>query len=185
MLSCEMMNRCMPNISNRGKRVSIAPTRKGIVVASNLLAGYTLLLVSLVALIAFTRFILGVEYGSNVFLICLLAAIGGLTAILMGMLISVILKTKESAKNVIVVIVTMVGSLFAGMFGGMKLYFDELCPVINKVSPVGLITDGFYSLYYYDDMTRFWTNAITLLILSAIFFALSIRSLRRQRYDSI
>jgi ABC-2 type transport system permease protein len=185
MLSCEMMNRCMPNITNRGKRVAIAPTRKGVIVASNLLAGYTLLFVAVMALIFFTRFVLGVEYGDNIPFICLLAAVGGLTATMMGMFLSVILKTRESAKNIIIVIVTMVGSLFAGMFGVTKMFFDELAPGVNKVSPVGLITDGLYSLYYYDDMTRFYINVISLVIISLLFFIFSIRSLRRQRYDSI
>lgn len=185
MLSCEMMNRCMPNITNRGKRVAVAPTRKGVIVSSNLLAGYTLLLASLIALIFFTRYILGVEYGDNIPLICLLAALGSLTATMLGMFLSVILKTRESAKNVIVVLVTMVGSLFAGMFGGMKFFFDEMLPFVNKISPVGLITDGYYSLYYYEDLTRFWINAGTLVLISVILFALSIKSLRRQRYDSI
>ncbi len=185
MLSCEMMNRCMPNITNRGKRVAIAPTRKGIIVASNLLAGYTMLFVSIIALIFFTRFILGVEYGDNIPFICLLAAIGGLTATMLGMFLSVILKTRESLKNVIIVVVTMLGSLFAGMFGAMKMFFDEMIPIANKISPVGLITDGFYSLYYYEDMTRFYINVISLVVISILLFVFSIRSLRRQRYDSI
>lgn len=185
MLSCEMMNRCMPNITNRGKRIAIAPTRKGVIVASNLLAGYTLLFTAVVALVFFTSVVLGVEYGDNVPLICLLAAVGGLTATMMGMFLSVILKTRESAKNVIIVIVTMVGSLFAGMFGVSKMFFDELAPFVNKISPVGLITDGFYSLYYYDDMGRFYINVASLVVISIIFFVLSIKSLRRQRYDSV
>jgi ABC-2 type transport system permease protein len=101
------------------------------------------------------------------------------------MFLSVALKTRESAKNIIVVIVTMVGSLFAGMFGGMKIFFDELLPFVNKISPVGLITDGFYSLLYYDDMGRYVINILSLLAVAAVFFVLSVRSLRRQRYDSI
>ena len=185
MLSCEMMNRCLPNISNRGKRVAIAPTRKGVIVASNLLAGYVLLFTAVIALVFFTRYVLGVEYGNNVPYICLLAAVGGLTATMLGLFLSVILKTRESAKNVIIVLVTMIGSLFAGMFGVSKLFFDELAPVVNKISPVGLITDGLYSLYYYDDFGRFMINIVSLLVISALLFALSIKSLRRQRYDSI
>lgn len=185
MLSVEMMNRCMPNISNRGKRVAVAPTRKSTIILSNILAGYTMLLVSVVALILFTRYILGIEYGSDMRLIILLAAVGSLTATTMGMLLSVALKTNESAKNVIVLIVTMVGCLFAGMFGGQKGLFDAAMPLINKISPVGMITDGYYSLLYYGDSARFTMDVVSLLIVAGVFFALSIRSLRRQRYDSI
>ena len=185
MLSVELTNRCLPNLSNRGKRVAIAPTRKSTMLISSLLAGYTMLFFSLIALIAFMRFILGVEFGSNIGLIMLLSAVGALAAMMLGVLLSVTFKTNESAKNVIVVIVTMVGCLFAGMFGGMKIVFDEVCPWFNKISPVGMITDGYYSLYYYDDPQRYFVNVLSLLAVSAIFFALAVRNLRKARYDSI
>lgn len=185
MLSVELINRCMPNISNRGKRIAIAPTRKSVIVVSNLLSGYVMLVVAVSALILFTRFVLGVEYGDNLGLVMLLAAVGSLTATMMGVFLSIILKTKESAKNVIVLIVTMVGCLFAGMFGVTKGFFDETAPLVNKISPVGQITDGLYALLYYDDMARFTTNIVSLLIIAGVFLLLSIRGLRRQRYDSI
>ena len=185
MMSAELMNRCLPNISNRGKRVAIAPTRKGVIVLSNLLAGYVMLVFSVCALIAFMRFVLGVEFGNNMGLIMLLAAVGSLTATMMGMFLSIVLKTNESAKNVIILIVTMAGCLFAGMFGVTKGFFDNVAPVVNKISPVGQITDGYYALFYYDDMARFTTDIVSLLIVAGVFLALSIRGLRRQRYDSI
>ena len=185
MVSVELMNRSLPNITNRGKRVAVAPTKKSVIVFSNLLAGYIMMLATVILLILFTRFILGVEYGGSLALIGLLSAVGSLAATMFGMFLSVALKTRESAKNIIVVIVTMVGSLFAGMFGGMKIFFDELLPFVNKISPVGLITDGFYSLLYYDDMGRYAINILSLLAVAAVFFVLSVRSLRRQRYDSI
>jgi len=185
MLSVELTNRCLPNITNKGKRVAVAPTKKSTLIVSNLLSGYVVLLGSVSLLILFMRFILGVEFGSNIFLIILLAAVGSLTATMMGIFLSIALKTNEGAKNVVVIIVTMVGCMFAGMFGGMKLYFDELLPFVNKISPVGLITDGFYSLYYYDDLARYIVNIVSLLAVAGVFLLLSIRKLRRTRYDSI
>jgi len=185
MLSSEMLNRCLPNLSHRGKRVAIAPTKKSVVVLSNLLAAYTMLLGSVVLLILFMRFVLGVDFGDNMGLIMLLAGIGSLTATMFGMLLAVMFKMSDNAKQVVVLIITMVGCLFAGMFGGMKIFFDEACPWMNKINPVGLITDGFYSLLYYDDMTRFIVNALSLVALAAIFFVLSVRNLRRARYDSV
>ncbi|MBR6166199.1 ABC transporter permease [Candidatus Saccharibacteria bacterium] len=185
MLSSEMLNRCLPNLSHRGKRVAIAPTKKSVVVLSNLLAGYTMLLGSVILLILFMRFVLGVDFGDNMGLIMLLASIGSLTATMFGMLLAVMFKMSDNAKQVVVLIITMVGCLFAGMFGGMKIFFDEACTWMNKINPVGLITDGFYSLLYYDDMTRFIVNALSLVALAAIFFVLSVRNLRRARYDSV
>ncbi len=185
MLSSDMMNRCLPNISNRGKRVAVAPTRKSTLVASYLLAGYTMLFFSVILLIVFMRFVLGVEFGANLGLIIALAATGSLTATMMGMFLSIILKTNDAAKNVIILTVAMVGCLSAGMFGGMKNYFDGALPLVNKISPVGQITDGFYALFYYEDMSRFIVNIVSLLAIAAVFFLLSIRSLRRTRYDSV
>lgn len=185
MLSTEMLNRCLPNLSHRGKRVAIAPTKKSRVILSNTLAGYTVLLVSVILLILFMRFVLGVDFGTHTWLIMALAAIGSLTATMMGMLLAVAFKMNDNAKQVVVLSVTMVGCLFAGMFGGMKIIFDEACPWMNKLNPVGLITDGFYSLLYYEDTSRFIVNIVSLLVIAAIFFVLSVRSLRRARYDSI
>ena len=185
MLSTELTDRNLPNISNRGKRIAVAPTRKSVILTSNLLAGYMILLAGILALIAFMRFVLGVEFGSDLRLIIALAAAGSLAATMLGMFLSVILKTNSGAKNVIVLIVTMVGSLFAGMFGGQKNFFDSVAPFVNKISPVGLITDGYYALYYFEDMTRFWVNFGSLIAIAALLFIFSIRGLRRQRYDSI
>lgn len=185
MLSVELTNRCLPNLSQRGKRVAIAPTKKTCMITSSLLAGYIMLFGAVMLLILFMRFVLGVEFGNNMPFIMLLSAVGALTAMMMGVFLSVTFKTNEAAKNVIVVTVTMVGCLFAGMFGGMKLYFDNLLPFVNKVSPVGLITDGYYSLLYYEDSTRFIINLLSLLAVAAVFFVLSIRNLRKARYDSI
>lgn len=185
MLSTEMLNRCLPNLSHRGKRVAIAPTKKSRVILSNTLAGYTMLLVSVILLILFMRFVLDVDFGNHTWPIMALAAVGSLTATMMGMLLAVAFKMNDNAKQVVVLSVTMVGCLFAGMFGGMKIIFDEACPWMNKINPVGLITDGFYSLLYYEDMTRFIVNVVSLLVIASIFFVLSVRSLRRARYDSI
>ena len=185
MLSSELTDRSLPNISNRGKRIAVAPTHKSTILTSNLLAGYTILLSGILALIVFMRFVLGVEFGSDLRLIIALAAAGSLAATMLGMFLSIILKTNSGAKNIIILTVTMVGSLFAGMFGGQKNFFDNIAPLINKISPVGLITDGYYALYYYEDLTRFWVNLCSLLVIAVVLFVLSIRGLRRQRYDSI
>ncbi|HAB66505.1 MAG TPA: ABC transporter permease, partial [Firmicutes bacterium] len=39
--------------------------------------------------------------------------------------------------------------------------------------------------YYYDTLDRYYFNLISLIIFSAILLALSVYSLRRQKYDSI
>ena len=77
-------------------------------------------------------------------------------------------------------------SFFAGMMGiTMKYIVDKNIPILNKLNPANMITDGFYSLYYYDTLDRYYFNIISLLIFSIVLIGFSILSLRRQKYDSI
>ena len=48
-----------------------------------------------------------------------------------------------------------------------------------------MITDGFYSLYYYDTLDRYIFDIGSLLIFAFVLIAISYISLRRQKYDSI
>ena len=58
-------------------------------------------------------------------------------------------------------------------------------PIINKLNPANMITDGFYSLYYYDTLDRYYSNIASLLIFSGLMLVISILALRKQKYESI
>ena len=80
----------------------------------------------------------------------------------------------------------MVACFLSGMMGiTMKYVIDKNVPILNKINPASMITDGFYSLYYYDTLDRFYFNVISLLIFSALMIFISYKGLRRQKYDSI
>lgn len=78
------------------------------------------------------------------------------------------------------------GCFLSGMMGiTMKYIVDKNIPIVNKINPASMITDGFYSLYYYDTLDRYFFNIASLLIFALIMIAISYFSLRRQKYDSI
>ena len=80
----------------------------------------------------------------------------------------------------------MFSSLFAGMYGvTMKYVIDKNIPIINKINPTSLITDGFYSLYYYNTYSRYMSNLVILLIISVLLITISVCKLRRDVYDSV
>jgi len=186
MLSIAVINNNLPNMGNIGKRVSIAPTKKGITILSSLGASYLTQLIGLLILFIYTIFILKIDYGDNLGLIILLSCIGSLAGLSTGLAVGAILKISEAAKTGIIITISMVGSFLAGMMGiTMKYIIDSNIPFLNKINPVNMITDGFYSLYYYDTLNRFWFNIISLSIYSLILIILAIISLRRQKYDSI
>lgn len=180
------INQNLANMSNKGKRISVGPVNKLKIIFSSVLASYIVQLVGLAILFLYTVFVLKVDYGNNLPLIILLGMIGSLAGLSMGLMIGACIKTNENAKTGILISVTMLGCFLSGMMGiTMKYIVDTNAPIINKINPASMITDGFYSLYYYDTLDRYFFNISSLLIFSAVMILLSFISLRRQKYDSI
>ena len=186
MLSMVSINQTLANMSNKGKRIAVSPTKKGTIILSSLLASYIAQLIGLAILFVYTLFILKIDYGDNTGLIILLAMIGSFTGLTLGTFVGTLFKTNENAKTGILIALTMFWCYLSGMMGiTMKYVVDKNVPIINKINPASMITDGFYSLYYYDTLDRYWTDIISLLIFAFVLIAISFFSLRRQKYDSI
>ena len=104
----------------------------------------------------------------------------------MGVAVASLVKASDNAKSGILIGITMLGCFLAGMMGvSMKYVIDKNVPILNKLNSANMITDGFYSLYYYDTLDRYYFNVASLLIFAFILIAISFFSLRRQKYDSI
>lgn len=185
-LGMTSINQCLPNMSNTGKRISISPTKKLKMILSRLSACYLTQLIGLFILFIYTIFVLKIDYGNNLSHIILLTLIGAFAGLSLGIFISTVFKTNENTKTGIIISLTMLGCFLSGMMGiTMKYIIDKNIPILNKINPVSMITDGFYSLYYYDTLNRYYINIVSLLIFSVILTSLSVISLRRQKYDSI
>ncbi len=180
------INQNLANMSHQGKRVSISPTSKWKVVLSSILAGYVTHLIGLAILFIYTIFALKVEYGANLPLIILLGIVGSFAGLSMGVMIGSAVKANENLKTGILISVTMLGCFLSGMMGiTMKYVIDKNLPIVNKMNPANMITDGFYALYYYNTQDRYFFNIISLLIFAIIVIMISYLCLRRQKYDNI
>jgi len=180
------VNQSLANMSNSGKRLALSPTPKRKLILSNVLASYIVQLIGIALLFIYTIFVLKVDYGDNLLLIILLTLTGSLAGLSLGIMIATVLKNNVNTKIGIVIAVTMLGCFLSGMMGiTMKYVIDKNIPIINKLNPASMITDGFYALYYYDTFDRFYFDVISLVVFSAVLLAISVFSLRRQKYDSI
>ena len=185
-LSMYSMNQVLPNMTNKGKRIAISPNSKLKIILSSLCASFIAQTLSIFLLLSFTIFILNVDYGNNILFVLLLSLTGSLAGLSFGVFVSAFIKKNENTKLGIIIAITMLYSFFAGMMGiPIKYRIDKNMPIINKLNPVNMITDGLYSLYYYDTYERFIYNIISLLIYSFILISISYFILRRQKYDSI
>ena len=186
MLGLTAINGCLANMSNKGKRIAVSPTKKSIIVLSSLIGAYFVSLVGISLLILFLLFVLKVNFGNNVPLIIILSLVGDLAGISLGVLIASCLRVSEGAKTGITIAITMFLSVLSGMMGvTLKYVIDKNIPIINLINPNNLITDGFYSLYYFDTLDRYFRDIIYLLIFILICLIFSFFSLRREKYDSI
>ena len=185
-LAMTAINNSLANMGNVGKRTAVAPISKGKLIISSVFASYITQLIGISLLFIYTIFILKVDYGNNLPLIVLLTLAGSLAGLSLGLVVATTLKTNENVKTGILLSVTMFGCFLSGMMGiTMKYIVDKNVPIINKLNPASMITDGLYSLYYYDTFSRYYINVISLLIFSSIMIAISIIQLRKQKYETL
>ena len=186
LLGAVAINQNLANMTNQGKRVSVSPTSKGKIILSSVLASYITQLVGVALLFLYTIFVLKVDYGNKLGLDIALAMAGSLAGLSLGVAVATTIKSNDNVKTGIIIAITMLGCFLSGMMGiTMKYIIDKNIPIINKLNPASMITDGFYSLYYYDTLDRYIFDIGSLLIFALILIAISYISLRRQKYDSI
>ena len=185
-ISMNATNYKLANMNPVGKRTAISPVSKRKMILGSLLASYIVQLIGLSLLFIFTIFVMKVDYGDNLSLVILLGLVGSLAGLSLGIMISSLFKTNENNKDGILISVTMFWCFLSGMMGiTMKYVIDKYVPILNKINPASMMTDGLYALYYYETKERYFFDIISLLVFSFIMIIISYRSLRRQKYDSI
>lgn len=186
MLSMYIINYILPNMNSVGKRVSISAAYKSSLITSSLIASYIVQIIGVAILFLYTIFVLKVDCGNHIGKVILLMLTGSLAGLSLGVSVSTIIKTNENAKTGILVSITMIMCFLSGMMGiTMKYIIDKNIKILNIINPANMITDGFYSLYYYDTFNRYYFNIISLVIFSILMILISYSGLRRQKYDSI
>lgn len=185
-ISMFITNYYLANMNSVGKRISVSKISKGKLLSSGLLAGYLVQLLCILLLFIYTIFVLKVDYGNCLDKIILLSLVGSFAGSSLGIMIGVMFKSNENTKLGIMIGITMLFCFLSGMMGiTMKYVVDKNIPILNMINPANMITDGLYSLYYYDTFDRFYFNLFSLVIFSIIMILLSLKELRRQTYDSI
>lgn len=186
MLSMFIINYQLPNMNSTGKRISASPINKSKQLISSLLSAYIVQIIGLLLLFLFTIFILKVDYGKNLLYVIITSLCGALSGLSFGVATSTLFKTNENAKTGIIIAITMLFCFLSGMMGiTMKYIIDKNIPLLNMINPANMITDALYSLYYYSTFDRFYRDIFSLLIFSCIMILISIKGLRRQKYDNI
>lgn len=185
-ISAHSIETLQANQKMAGQRLSVSPYRKSKMLLVDFVVCFLLILLCVILMMAYMRFVLRVEFSSMFGGILLISAVGSLVSTAFGYFISLLLKRKTDAKIAIIVSITMLWSALAGMMQpAIKYYIEAHAPYLNLINPVALITDSFTSLYYYGNLSRAETNIVVLLVLFVLLMGFSITKLRRQRYESL
>jgi len=174
------------NISARAARINVAPVHKMKAFLSSMAASLLIHLMCMSTLLLFMAYVLKIDFGNRVGYIILTTFMGSLTGLTFGAFVSALVKKSENLKVAIAISVTMTGSFLAGMmYAQMKYIVISKAPILAYINPVNLITDAFYTLYYYADLNRFFFNIFMLFVMSLVFSIGTYLILRRRRYASI
>lgn len=173
------------NLSPQGARINVAPIHKFKVFIVCILAAISVQLFEIILLLAYLTLVLKISFGNQIGYIILTCIVGTITGVTYGAFISSIIK-EEGLKIGALIGSSMTMSFLAGMmYDKMKYIISTRIPILGYLNPVNLITDCFYSLYYYDTNSRFFTNIVMLCVFIAIFSLCTYLVLRRQRYASL
>ncbi|MBN2223007.1 MAG: ABC transporter permease, partial [Vallitaleaceae bacterium] len=174
------------NLSAHAARVGLSPVHKLKAFLAGITASLLIHYIEVLVLISYLHFALGIDFGTKTAFVLLTAFVGSIVGISFGAFISALVKGDEGVKTGICIGASMFGSFLAGMmFEGMKYIVDTKFPMIAKLNPVGVLTDSFYALYYYDGYERYSRNLINLVIFSLVFCGVTYTVIRRQKYASI
>ena len=79
----------------------------------------------------------------------------------------------------------LLASLAGMMAHQVKYYVQKYAPWIQEINPINKITDGIYSLFYYEGYERYLQNITVLLMITAVFVLLTLFNLRRNQYEGL
>ncbi len=172
--------------SQRAARVNITPVNKLKIFLASLSATLLFYFLSILLVLLYISVVLKISFGDSIGYIILESFVGCFTGITFGTMLSAFIKKKSAVKEAIIISVTMLYSFLAGMMSvDVKYIIQEKFPLLGYLNPVNLITDGFYSLYYYDTLNRYFLNLGILGLMGVIFSIVTFVVLRRQKYASI
>lgn len=180
------VNAIQANLSQQAARINMVPVHKMKIFLSSVFAAATVQFISILIVLSYLVFVIKINFGPELPLIILTCLIGCFTGVSFGACVSSLIKKGDGMKIAITLGTTMLGCFLSGMMNiQIKYVIVKNVPVLSYINPVNLVTDAFYSLYYYNTYSRYLLNIGLLLFFTAVFCLITYFVIRRQKYASI
>lgn len=174
------------NLTALAARRCITPTHKLKLIVADMITSFGLHFANVVVLILYLRYVLQMEFKGQMSQMLLVAFIGCMLGVSMGLFISSILRGSEGMKTGVLLGISMICCFLAGLMSDtVKPAVDEAFPLINRLNPAALISDAFYCINVYNDPVLFRNSLVTLTVMSVVLTLGAFLAVRRERYDSI
>lgn len=179
--------RTQANISPIGIRVTLSPVHRFKLILSNAMSAYIVSVINIAIILIVLDPVMGViDISYHPFYAIVTCLMGCLIGVSFGVFIQSIGKWGEGIKTAVLLGTSMACSFLSGlMVGNMKDIIEKNVPILNKINPAALISDSFYSICVYDDLSRLRMNLVLMGVISIIFLTAAWLLTRRVSYDSI
>ena len=182
----DMIVSLQPNTSDTGLRIGASGVSKLKFEAGVVLAVLTYQLLSMGIALVYLLGILGINFGGEIPMIILTSFLGVLLGISLGFFVAHIGRFKYNVKNTILTIITLGGGALSGLYAvQLKAVVEENSPIINRINPMSVITDAYYSLNIFGVGERYYKGVLIMLGLTAGLFLLGGLLSRRNQYESL
>jgi ABC-2 type transport system permease protein len=182
------LSRAQPNITTVGARRSVAGTSRLRLFGGLVLGSWVISTACGVLIFLFVRFVVGMDFQGREGLCLVGIAAANLVTTGIGALIgSFPFKGGDTTRSGITIIVALVSSMFAGLFGTGSMEVADIvalaAPAEPWLNPARLTADLFYSLYFYESLAPFALRLAACLAMAAVLLVVAMLVFRRQRYE--
>ena len=185
-IGMDSASKLQANVGALGARRCITSTSKAKLIFVDVLVAFFVQFISVLVLMAYIKGVLKIDLGNHVGYLVLIAALGSMIGVSLGMLVGSIGKIKEGAKIGILLTISLTSSFLSGlMVSSIKGTIEQNCPIINRINTSSLISDALYCVGVYEDMGRLQVDLLLMLLLVVLLYLGSFVMMRRVRYDNI
>ncbi len=185
-IGMDSASKLQANVGALGARRCITSTSKAKLIFVDVLVAFFVQFISVLVLMAYIKWVLKIDLGNHIGYLVLIAGLGSMIGVSLGMLVGSIGKLKEGVKIGMILTISLVSSFLSGlMVSSIKGVIEQNCPIINRINPSSLISDALYCVSVYEDMGRLQEDLLLMLLLVVLLYLGSFVMMRRVRYDNI
>jgi len=175
------------HVSGTAARISIAPTKKLVLILENLLTAVIMQTVATIITLIFYVVILGIDFGTQWGLLLLACIIGSFASVAFGLLFSVAVPGNIDKKAGYLAIITYVLLFAGGILGGVQVreMVRNAAPLIDRINMVTIISDTFVSLVLHEDLSRYIQQLGILMTIGIVCSIAGAIILRRKSYANL